>query len=282
MAKDSTKVVKLGPCSVTVDAVNIGYTGPNGATVNISDEVTFSQVADFGNTNFRGFLTGCMVELEIELAQTELDKMAALASSTTTITDGASYAVGIGKKVGAALSGVQVIVTPVDTNQPTFTIYKAVANSEYSLPYTGADGATYYTVKFEALADDSKTTDCLARFGSTSISADTTAPTFTVVPLDEATDVVVTSNVIWTFSEELDPATVNTSSVYCVERDDPSENIAGSVTLVNNVASTTITFNPTSDLSASTGYTVFLTQAITDKAGNALAELGGSEFTTAA
>lgn len=281
MGKDATKVFKLGPASITVNGTNIGFTGPDGVRFMYEDHVTYSTVADYGDTNFKAYFTGCALTVETQIAQTELDILSICASGATEITDGSDSAMGLGKKAGTEITGVPIVISPVDTNMPSFTMYKGIPEISMEAAYTGEDGTTYYPLKFVAVVDSSKTSDVLGRFGDTSINADVTAPTVSsVVPADEATSVAVSTNVIWTMSEELELATVTTKTVGVIKISDQS-NVAGAVTLVNNGASTTITFNPTSDLDASSDYIAYLTKGIEDLAGNNLAAFSSTEFQTA-
>lgn len=108
-------------------------------------------------------------------------------------------------------------------------------------------------------------------------AADTTPPTCTVVPADTATGVTVGANVVWTFSEALQTASVNTSSVFLIKSD--GTNVAGAVTLVNNGASTTVTFNPNASLASAAEMIGICTTNVRDTAGNALAAPSITNFT---
>lgn len=111
-------------------------------------------------------------------------------------------------------------------------------------------------------------------------SNDTTAPTISArSPADADTGVAVDANIVWTLSEELDPNYVTTDSV--VVQTATGTMIAGTVTLVNNGASTTITFNPTSNLGAATAHVATLLSTVRDTAGNRLAANDTINFTTA-
>ncbi len=102
--------------------------------------------------------------------------------------------------------------------------------------------------------------------------ADVTPPTvISVVPSNGATGVTISDNVVLTFSENLNPATVTSSSVSIV-------GVTSSVSYSTGV----VTINPTSDLAYSTTYTVQVTTAVTDLSGNAIASTYTSTFTTAA
>jgi methionine-rich copper-binding protein CopC len=89
---------------------------------------------------------------------------------------------------------------------------------------------------------------------------DTTAPTvISTTPVDAATAVALSANISASFSEALDPTTVNSNSFLVTNGGTP---VGGIV----SYAGTTATFNPTSDFAADTLYTVTLTTEMTDLA----------------
>ena len=111
---------------------------------------------------------------------------------------------------------------------------------------------------------------------TTGIVADTTVPTVSsTLPLNAATGVVLNSNIAVTFSEAMNPMTVNGSSLTLMQ----GSNVVPGVV---SYAGVTATFNPMSDLAPNTVYTANLSTAATDLAGNALAASTRWNFTTGA
>jgi len=111
----------------------------------------------------------------------------------------------------------------------------------------------------------------------TTAAADTTAPTVTSVdPTDGATGVAVNTNVVVTFSEPVDSATVD-STTFTVSNGGA---VAGIITVAGDGLSAT--FDPDADLANSTTYTVDVTNGVTDTSGNALDPPFSSSFTTGA
>jgi len=107
-------------------------------------------------------------------------------------------------------------------------------------------------------------------------SGDTTAPTVvSTIPANLAVDVLLNRNLTATFSEAMDPATISATTFTLLNGITP---IAGAVTYT--ALSHTATFNPTSDLTASTEYTAKIGIGVTDLAGNALAITKTRSFTT--
>lgn len=109
------------------------------------------------------------------------------------------------------------------------------------------------------------------------MTGDTTPPTVTVLPANGATDVAVSANVVWTFSEAVNSSTVTPANFMVMGN--AGESVAGSLSL--NVAKTVVTFNPTSDLDATSDYLSIVTTNVQDLNGNSLAAQNVSSFTTA-
>ena len=107
----------------------------------------------------------------------------------------------------------------------------------------------------------------------------TTAPPATVIstiPLNGATAVAVNTAVSATFSEPMNPATINAATFTLTGPG--ATPVAGTVTY----AGTTATFTPTAVLATSTPYTATITTGAMDPAGTALAANHVWSFTTAA
>jgi phi13 family phage major tail protein len=111
------------------------------------------------------------------------------------------------------------------------------------------------------------------------VSADTTPPTLTsTMPADNATAVAVSSTIHWVFSEAIAPECVNLSN-FMVIKDSDGSVVAG--TLSQSADKTTITFTPSSSLSAATAYRIIATTGVRDLAGNYMAQAQVRKFTTA-
>jgi hypothetical protein len=109
-------------------------------------------------------------------------------------------------------------------------------------------------------------------------AADSTAPTVTTVPLDTAIDVAINANVVWTFSEAIQPACVNDANFYLMKADGTL--VAGDLTIGTN--DTVVTFNPTANLANNTDYLAIATKNVKDLAGNSLAATSVANFKTVA
>ena len=112
---------------------------------------------------------------------------------------------------------------------------------------------------------------------TTGDSPDDTAPTVSsVVPINEATDVPINSDLLVTFSEAMDPLSI-TNQTFTVTGPGATA-VAGTVTYVGNTA----TFNPNAALAANTLFTATITTGAEDLAGNNLLADFVWTFTTGA
>lgn len=106
-------------------------------------------------------------------------------------------------------------------------------------------------------------------FASIEGAVDVTPPTITLsVPTTGATAVVVGTTYVWTFSESLNPSTVNSKNFYLIKDTDGS--IVASSSVVYNDAAKTVTLTPASALTAATKYLAVSDNDTTDLAGNSL------------
>jgi len=105
---------------------------------------------------------------------------------------------------------------------------------------------------------------------TTGAGPDLTAPTIILTsPVNAQTNVVLNTAVNVTFSEAMNPATITAPGTFTVKVSGVGgATVVGTVTYnpVTNIA----TFTPTANLTATTQYTVTITNAATDLAGNAL------------
>ena len=108
--------------------------------------------------------------------------------------------------------------------------------------------------------------------------ADTTPPTVTVVPLDNATVVAADTNVVWTFNEAIRTSGITSDNFMLLDAD--LATVAGA--LGYDSTAKIVTFNPTAALTAAETYTAIVTTGVKDLAGNALAAASITTFTVAA
>jgi hypothetical protein len=110
--------------------------------------------------------------------------------------------------------------------------------------------------------------------------ADTAQPTVEErSPLPKATNVSRDANVTVTFSEAMDPSTIDSSNIRLVRKADGAR-VAASVSY--DAASRTATVDPGALLEANTVYKVTVSTRVTDLAGNPMASVVAWNFTTGA
>ena len=106
------------------------------------------------------------------------------------------------------------------------------------------------------------------------MAPDTTAPVLGATgPANADTNVPLNETITATFSEPMDPSTLNTSTFIVMQGTTP---VAGTVTYANGTA----TFTPADNLAPLTTYTVTISTGAKDLAGNALASDISWSFTT--
>ncbi len=181
--------------------------------------------------------------------------MAPLTTSTFTLQQGTTEVAG-------------AVATSADATSATFT---PSANLAASTVYTATITTSARSAAGAALAS--------ARTWSftTGTEADTSAPRITATnPAADRTEVAINSRIVATFSEPLDPLTVN-SNTFTVKQ--------GTTAVSGNVVygpGTTATFTPANALATNALLTAALTTGVKDLNGNALAQAFSWNFTTGA
>jgi Bacterial Ig-like domain len=108
-----------------------------------------------------------------------------------------------------------------------------------------------------------------AAAGAAKASTDTTAPTIVgTYPADGQKGISVNSDVVATFSKQMDSSTINSSTFTLKKNGDTSNIEEGDVTLTSDGKAAML--NPSSNLESSTKYTVTITKKVKDVAGNAM------------
>lgn len=150
----------------------------------------------------------------------------------------------------------------------TTATFTPAANLAASLPYTATISTGVRDVAGNPIAAAYSWTF------TTGTTTDTTAPTVSAtIPMDTSSGVSLNSNIAATFSEAVNAATITSTSFTLMQG---ASAVPGTVTYVG----TTATFDPTSNLVASTTYTATVTMAVKDFANNALSTNKVWTFTT--
>ena len=172
-------------------------------------------------------------------------------------------------------------ITLTDSSGNNVSGTVSYSNSIVTLNPSGNLGvSTTYTIIVRTGVKDSAGNPLASNYTasfSTSAALDTTAPTISSTsPSSVATSVSISSDITITFNESMDSSTINTSNITL--SDSGGNSVGGVISYNNNVA----TFNPSSDLSHNTNYTVTVGTGVKDSAGNQLISSSSWNFTTIA
>ena len=208
---------------------------------------------------------------------------------SSTFPANAATGVAIGGNIATVFSEA---MDPATINTTTFTLQQGTTPVAGVVSYAGVTAtftpganlapSTTYTATITTGARDLAGNVLVTTYGwsfTTGATADTTAPTVSVtVPANAATGVPINQTINATFSEPMDPLSINTASFLLTGP--AATAITGTVgyDVPNRIA----TFNPASDLAPNTVYTATLTTGTRDLAGNPLAVTFNWTFTTAA
>jgi len=189
-------------------------------------------------------------------------------------------------------------MNPSTINVNTFTLWRGTTSIQGIVTYGGTTASfnpaadlamnTTYTAKISTGVKDSTGVAMIAPFewSFTTGAVDTVAPivTATIPPIVNSTNPddpssssinFPTNNVITaTFSDEMDPATINTNTFILMQGTTP---VAGTVTY-DGIH--TATFNPADNLTPNTDYIAKITTGVTDSAGIHMAADFTWDFTT--
>lgn len=213
---------------------------------------------------------------------------------TGTINAGGATDVAINSKVGATFGEG---MDPLTITNENFTLINTASGAAVpgTVSYSGVNAlftpasnlatSTGYTATIKGgaggvkdLAGNAMAADFVWSF-TTAAAADTTLPAVTSTnPANLATGVALNGTTNATFSEALDPLTINTATFRLAGPGAAS--VTGAVDY--NTITKTATFIPSAPLAASTTYTATITTGVKDLAGNALATQKLWSFTTAA
>ena len=171
-------------------------------------------------------------------------------------------------KDSAYLSNITMFAKVIGGGYKKITLYNAMAENDFSLAAAPkAEGVIQLEVSAHWDAKDDAA-DLYDIEDVENISADTTGPTVTTEPDDTDTGVSVSSNLTATFSEDVRQGDIKSDNFTLIKAGDGSI-VDG--TLTYSAATKTATFEPTSNLSASTNY-IWIIANVRDLAGNKMAK----------
>jgi methionine-rich copper-binding protein CopC len=245
-------------------------------------------------TNVETFIFGSQTIAVENLVASQTDTTAPTASTfspadeATAVTVGANVVVtfseaiqrGAGSIVLKKADGTTVATYGQSSTEVSVSGSMLTINPASDLSYS-----TGYKVEFAAgsvqdLAGNNYAGTTTYNF-TTGTAPDTTAPTAsTFSPADEATAVAIGASIVVTFSENIQRGA---GSIVLKKADGTTVETYGQASTEVTVSGSTLTINPVSDLSYSTGYKVeFAAGSVQDLAGNNYAGTTAYNFTTTA
>ncbi|MEG4310737.1 Ig-like domain-containing protein, partial [Microcoleus sp. AT10_D2] len=282
--------------TVSGSTVTVNPTADLAAGTDYYVEIAAGAIKNLGGNNYAGttgatawnFSTAAAVDTTAPTATfTPADNATAVAvGADLVVTLSEAVAKGTGNIVIKKVSDNSVVET-IDVTSTNVT----VSGSTVTVNPTAdlAPGTDYYVeiaagaIKDLAGNNYAGTTGATAWNFTTAVAADTTAPTATFTPADNATSVAVAADLVVTLSEAVQKGIGN---IVIKKVSDNSVVETIDVTSTNvTVSGSTVTVNPTADLAPGTGYYVEIASgAIKDLAGNNYAGTTGAtawNFTTA-
>jgi hypothetical protein len=286
----------MAPLGTTTFTLTQGTSQVAGAVTNSSDGLTatFAPVNPLaaGTVFTATVTTGAMSAAGANLAAsrswsftTASAIVAPVVSAMTPLANatGVAFTAPVTATFSKAMDPLTVTAATFTLKQGTSVLPATVVNGPGNLatltPSNPLTPSTLYTATLSTAVKDLSGTPLATAVTwnfTTSAAADTTPPTVSsATPVANAVNVPMTTKLVATFSEAIDPLTLTTATFTLA-------NGATAVPGALAVTATTATFTPTAILAASTAYTATLTNKIKDVAGNALATAYTWNFTTAA
>gem|GEM_PF-1943814 len=301
---------------ITVANATVAWTGQTLATITLNEGTDSAYIP---NGKFIGVTLGSVTDLAgTAVAGTEIYSAAVAKESTQpTITSVVGNSVNAGGDT-VVITSNEVLASTAATignwtiqyddngaglNIQTVTLANASATIDATKKIVTitldeiTDGASIPSSKYvKATPHATNVTDLvgngsIAAVYSAAVASESTAPTISAVSVaDGATDVAIDATISITLSEALNQSTVNSNTVklYTDVGNNNAVNIgtdtevAATVSLENNGASTKIYINPNSNLSNSGNYIYRVSTGVKDLSGNSLAANADYDFTTVA
>lgn len=145
MASD-TNNVKLGVCSVTFNAVDLGYT-KGGVEVEVSTDTHPVTVDQFGESEISERIIKRSVKVKVPLAETTLENLVAIMPGATLITDGTDPL----KKRVDVVNAISTDLLAIAQKLVLHPIANAVdeLNEDFIIPLAATAGAMNFAYKFD-------------------------------------------------------------------------------------------------------------------------------------
>lgn len=142
-----TKNVKLGPCAVLFDGVDLGYT-QGGVEVEVQTNTHEVKVDQFGDTPINDLVTGRIVTAKVPLAETTVENMARLMPGSTVVGNGVKASQTVTFVTAAPVNNDAVVIAGT-----AFTFKTSpVGVNDMAIPASITAAATALAAKINAAA----------------------------------------------------------------------------------------------------------------------------------
>ena len=159
MAKNQSDIT-ISHADVTFGGTTLGYI-EGGVEISMDQTTADAYADDFGESPVLISDVGSNIEVTLNLAQYQVDKLALVMPEATVN----GNALDVGGIVGqnTRTLGAELVITPIDSTRPIITIFTAQRVGEVNIPFRN-DEQTLIAVTFRAVIDE--TEQALARFGT--------------------------------------------------------------------------------------------------------------------
>ena len=267
--------IRLGaPSSITLAGTSVGYVAKDGVElVRSADHHPVYSGAVMGKT--KNFRTRAEWQAKFKMQESTLENWLLACDWNDTIDTGPPRTLDAIEQTAMTERTLVFVGRGPDNKTWTITATRAVLADNSGLVFSDEDH-TEIEVTLDLMCDSNG-----KAFTMSEATTDSTAPTVaSVTPVDGASDQAITVDIEIEFSESMKSTTVlDSSNIMLIDTDGDA---AVAATLSYDDGTYTVTLNPDASLSNSTTYTVIVTTAVEDAAGNNLAATFVSDFTTIA
>ncbi len=278
----------MNPATITTSSITLtGATPVTGVVTYNGVTATFTPTSPLAiNTTYTGRVTTAVKDVNGNALQTDYVWTFSTGSTLSPVviaTDPANNATGVplNKTITATFN---MPMDPLTINATTFTLKQGATTIAGVITYSGTTASftpvtpltlnTVYTATITTGAKNTVGTALASNYVWSFTTGSVTAPTvISTDPANNATSVVLNKIITATFSEAMDPLTINATSFTVMQG---TTVIAGTV----SYSGTTASFRPTVNLLPGTVYTATITTGAKNVAGTPLANNYVWSFTT--
>ena len=260
MGFDRSLIRNIGPGHIEIDGTDIGLVDVEGFKLTPVGSTVEGKSSRTGeNTLERAWHGGMGLEFEMLVKQTELDKLEMLWPGTTRVSGSGLEALDIGVVPGTPIPEYELhffSIIAAQTPISDFTIYGAVFTSVPPMQGWGGKEQMWLIKGKGVLGDDG----IVGRFGDPAATQDATAGAVSAVsPLDGAVGQSVNVTPQVTYTKDLRRDSLNAGNVRLYKNVSGNLTpVVGTIGGVNAGVATTVTFDPTSALDATSQYILLL------------------------